>query len=106
MDAGKNMGKSADRCLGIVVAIAVFGDPTFAPNQSYNKGTNANGKGGIFSREDNSGELAGLEAMSNVLVSYCDSNDIVCASGTSTAVHSAEVDNHAQDAANFIVARA
>ncbi|KAJ3493678.1 hypothetical protein NLG97_g4586 [Lecanicillium saksenae] len=89
-----------------IIAVTVFGDPTFAPNQSYDYGSNANGKGGIFTRKNNAGELAKLNAMASKLASYCDANDIVCADGTSTAVHSAEVGNHAQAAADFIVARA
>lgn len=90
----------------LVVAVTVFGDPTFAPNQSYDYGSNAHGSGGIFTRKNNAGELAKLNAIANKLASYCDANDIVCADGSSTAVHSAEVDAHAQEAANFIIARA
>lgn len=86
--------------------MTVFGDPTFAPNQSYDYGSNANGSGGIFTRKNNAGELAVLNSYAGVLASYCDNNDIVCADGTSTAVHSAEVSNHAQAAAAFIIARA
>ncbi len=89
-----------------VIAVTVFGDPTFAPNQSYDYGSNAHGSGGIFSRENNAGELAKLNALAGKIASYCDTNDIVCADGTSTAVHSAEVGAHAQEAADFIVARA
>lgn len=47
-----------------------------------------------------------LATYSDVLASFCDTNDIVCADGTSTAVHSAEVPTNAQAAADFIVARA
>ncbi|KAM3513042.1 hypothetical protein MY11210_003347 [Beauveria gryllotalpidicola] len=89
-----------------IIAVTVFGDPTFAPNQSYNYGTNAHGRGGIFTRAYNPGELAKLNVLADKLASYCDTDDIVCASGTSSEVHSAEVAAHAQEAADFIVARA
>ncbi|KAJ6785855.1 hypothetical protein PWT90_10401 [Aphanocladium album] len=89
-----------------IIAITVFGDPTFAPNQSYDYGSNAHGNGGIFTRKNNAGELAKLNSIASKLASYCDTKDLVCADGTSTAVHSAEVANHAKEAADFIVARA
>ncbi|PMB65997.1 Acetylxylan esterase 2 [Beauveria bassiana] len=90
----------------IVIAVTVFGDPTFAPNQAYDYGTNANGSGGIFSRENNAGELAKLNVLADKIASYCDTDDLVCASGASSEVHSNEVAAHAQEAADFIVARA
>ncbi|XWW99709.1 hypothetical protein V2A60_007721 [Cordyceps javanica] len=89
-----------------IVAVTVFGDPTFAPNQSYNYGSNANGNGGIFTRRNNAAELAKLNALSSKLASYCDTGDLFCADGLSTAVHSNEVAAHRQEAADFIVARA
>ncbi|OAA59347.1 acetyl xylan esterase [Cordyceps fumosorosea ARSEF 2679] len=96
-----------DKYLKNIIAVTVFGDPTFAPNQTYDRGSNAHGQhGGLFSRSGNAGEIAKLNAMADKLASYCDTDDIVCAGGSSTAVHSAEVDTHAQDAADFIVARA
>ncbi len=90
----------------VVIAVTVFGDPTFAPNQSYDYGSNAHGSGGIFSRENNAGELAKLNAMAGKLASYCDAGDVVCADGSDSSVHGAEVATHAQEAADFIVARA
>ncbi|KAM3535973.1 hypothetical protein MY4038_000749 [Beauveria bassiana] len=89
-----------------IIAVTVFGDPTFAPNQAYDYGTNANGSGGIFSRENNAGELAKLNVLADKIASYCDTDDLVCASGASSEVHSNEVAAHAQEAADFIVARA
>ncbi|KAM3425950.1 hypothetical protein MY4824_010134 [Beauveria thailandica] len=89
-----------------IVAVTVFGDPTFAPNQTYDYGTNAHGSGGIFTRAHNAGELAKLNALADKIASYCDTDDIVCADGTSSEVHSNEVAAHAQEAADFIVARA
>ncbi|KAJ4164383.1 hypothetical protein LMH87_006059 [Akanthomyces muscarius] len=89
-----------------IIAVTVFGDPTFAPNQSYDYGSNAHGSGGIFSRENNAGELAKLNAMAGKLASYCDAGDVVCADGSDSSVHGAEVATHAQEAADFIVARA
>lgn len=90
----------------IVIAVTVFGDPTFAPNQSYDYGSNRDGNGGIFSRKNNAKGMQLLGSYADVLASYCDAHDIVCADGTSTAVHSAEVSSHAQEAADFIVGRA
>jgi acetylxylan esterase len=87
-------------CL-IVAGIAVFGDPSFTADQSFNAGTST--RNGIFSRPKGSDSLALLKTYASVLKSYCDDNDIVCASGLSDDVHFAEVPNHAQEAAAFIV---
>ncbi|KAM3510429.1 hypothetical protein MY10362_000053 [Beauveria mimosiformis] len=89
-----------------IIAVTVFGDPTFAANQTYDYGTNAHGSGGIFTRANNAGELAKLNVLADKIASYCDTDDIVCADGASTEVHSNEVAAHAQEAADFIVARA
>lgn len=84
-----------------VVGVVVFGDPTFSADQSFNAGTSTND--GIFTRSDNGSSLVLLNTYSSILKSYCDTDDPFCADGLDESVHSNEVSNHAQDAANFIV---
>ena len=81
-----------------VIGVAVFGDPRFNAGQTYSRGTST--KDGIFGRESS---LARLNTWANVLVSYCDEDDLFCASGTSLDVHYAEVEKYAQQAADFII---
>lgn len=84
-----------------VSGIAVFGDPSFTAGESFNAGTAT--RNGIFSRPAGSDSMALLRTYSGVMRSYCDANDIVCAGGLSQTVHTNEVVNHAQEAAEFIV---
>lgn len=91
-------------CVSIVKSVVTFADPTFAANQTYDYGTNAKGTDGIFSRSSSASETALLEPYADIMASYCDGNDSICASGASTAVHLVEVENHAQEAIEFIVA--
>lgn len=90
-----------------VKAVTVFGDPSFSANHTYDYGSNAHGSmEGIFARHS-SGSLAKLQTYADVLASYCDVNDAFCASGdNSNDVHGQEVPKHAQEATDFIVARA
>ncbi|CEJ91396.1 hypothetical protein VHEMI07112 [[Torrubiella] hemipterigena] len=87
-----------------IKSVVTFADPTFAANQTYDYGTNAKGSDGIFSRSSSASETALLEPYADIMAAYCDANDSICASGQSTAVHRVEVENHAQEAIDFIVA--
>lgn len=84
-----------------ITGVAVFGDPTFTAAQSFDRGTAT--KDGIFAREEGGASLALLNTYAGVLRSYCDKHDPFCASGDELSVHTSEVPNHAQDAADFIV---
>ncbi|KAI5367582.1 putative cutinase/acetylxylan esterase, alpha/Beta hydrolase [Septoria linicola] len=81
-----------------IVGVAVFGDPRSNAGQPYSRGTST--RDGIFARDSS---LPALSSWSNVLVSYCDENDLYCASGLSLDVHSATVSKYAQEAADFII---
>ncbi|USW49394.1 Putative cutinase/acetylxylan esterase, alpha/Beta hydrolase [Septoria linicola] len=81
-----------------IVGVAVFGDPRFNAGQPYSRGTST--RDGIFARDSS---LPALSSWSNVLVSYCDENDLYCASGLSLDVHLATVSKYAQEAADFII---
>lgn len=83
------------------MGVAVFGDPTFTAGQSFDAGTATTS--GIFARSEGGDSLALLNTYASVLKSYCDDEDIFCASGDSATVHQNEVPNHAQEAADFII---
>lgn len=85
-----------------IVGVAVFGDPTFTHGQSFDAGSDTSDDG-VFARSEGGDSLALLNTYASVLRSYCDDNDLFCASGDSLSVHSNEVPNHAQEASDFIV---
>ncbi|KAI1827578.1 carbohydrate esterase family 5 protein [Xylaria intraflava] len=85
-----------------LVAVTVFGDPTYTTGQSFDQG-NATSNG-IFSRGGDS--LAMLNTYADIIQSYCMDNDPVCAEGLSLDTHSAEVPTFAQAAAQFIASKA
>ena len=88
----------------IVSGVAVFGDPSFTADQSFDAGSST--KDGIFAREEGGDSLALLNTYASVIRSYCDEHDPFCASGDDESVHSNEVPNHAQAATDFIVSLA
>ncbi|KAF2214078.1 carbohydrate esterase family 5 protein, partial [Cercospora zeae-maydis SCOH1-5] len=82
--------------------VALFGCPTQAANQSYNRGTATDGEG-ILGRTEVS--LPQLNRYSNVLLQWCDRGDRVCAENIEPydgAVHSNVVAKYATAAANHI----
>ncbi|KAI2627125.1 putative acetylxylan esterase 2 precursor [Xylaria nigripes] len=85
-----------------IVAVTVFGDPTYTTGQSFDVGNSTSD--GIFSRGDDSLEL--LNTYADVLQSYCMDGDPFCALGLSLDVHSAEVQTFAQQAVQFIASKA
>ncbi|KAF2496816.1 putative acetylxylan esterase 2 precursor [Lophium mytilinum] len=87
-----------------IAGVVVFGDPSYSEGQSFDVGTST--RDGIFTRSDNGDSLALLNTYAAVLRSYCDEGDPFCASGVDEDVHSNEVPNHAQEAADFIVSLA
>ncbi|KAF2816688.1 cutinase [Mytilinidion resinicola] len=87
-----------------IAGVVVFGDPTYSTGQSYDVGTST--KNGIFTRSGDVYSLALLNTYAAVLRSYCDDGDPFCASGLDDDVHSNEVPNHAQEAADFIASLA
>ncbi|KAF1985011.1 carbohydrate esterase family 5 protein [Aulographum hederae CBS 113979] len=89
---------------GNIAGVVVFGDPSFTAGQSFDVGSSTDD--GIFARSEGGDSLALLNTYAGVLRSYCDDGDPFCASGTDEDVHSNEVPNHAQQAANFIISLA
>ncbi|EAU86436.1 hypothetical protein CC1G_05430 [Coprinopsis cinerea okayama7 len=81
-----------------VVAVAKFGDPRHVAGKSYNEGTAR--RDGMFPRgltQDYS-----LTFRSRVK-SWCDFNDLFCASGLSTIVHLTYLERYQNDAARFVL---
>ncbi|KAF2725656.1 carbohydrate esterase family 5 protein [Polychaeton citri CBS 116435] len=87
-----------------ITAVAVFGDPTFTPGQSFDQGTSTTG--GIFEREEGGDSLALLNTYADIIQSYCDDGDLYCASGSDSSVHGQEVPSHAQAATDFVASLA
>ncbi|PPJ59958.1 hypothetical protein CBER1_09889 [Cercospora berteroae] len=87
---------------GNIRGVALFGDPTQAPNQSYSRGSATDGEG-ILGRTDFS--LPELSRYSSRLLQWCDRGDRVCAEDIEPydgAVHSNVVSKYANAAANHI----
>lgn len=87
-----------------VTGTVVFGDPSFTDDQSFDRG-NAT-KSGVFAREKGGASLALLNTYASTIRSYCDQHDTFCASGDDIDVHYAEVSDHLQEAADFIISLA
>ncbi|EMF15189.1 carbohydrate esterase family 5 protein [Sphaerulina musiva SO2202] len=81
-----------------IVGVAVFADPRFNAGKAYSRGTST--EDGIFGRDSSA---AALDTWADVLVSYCDADDLFCASGGSLDVHYAAVEKYSQQAADFII---
>nr|POF18612.1 acetylxylan esterase 2 [Quercus suber] len=87
-----------------ITGVVVFGDPSFTADQSFDVGTST--KDGIFARRENGASLALLNTYADVIRSYCDEHDPFCARGDDLSVHTSEVENHENQAADFIVSLA
>ncbi|KAG6034275.1 hypothetical protein E4U40_004152 [Claviceps sp. LM458 group G5] len=83
-----------------VVAVAIFGDPTYVPNITYNKGNST--MEGVFARKNSDSCLR----YADIISSWCDTGDVYCAGGNSTAVHSQYFTKYGIDIVNFIVDKA
>ncbi|KAG5979813.1 hypothetical protein E4U55_004731 [Claviceps digitariae] len=83
-----------------VVAVAVFGDPTYIANVTYNKGTSASN--GLFPRKN----IDSCLRYADMIASWCDTGDIFCASGDSSAVHGQYFRKYGTDIVKFIVNKA
>ncbi|TVY86258.1 Acetylxylan esterase, partial [Lachnellula willkommii] len=84
-----------------ISAVAVFGDPTFTHDQSFDAGTDTS-TDGIFARETGSASLALLNTYAAKIKSYCDTGDVFCASGDNDTAHSQEVPTWGTHAVTFI----
>ncbi|KAG6014401.1 hypothetical protein E4U54_005381 [Claviceps lovelessii] len=91
---------ASDKVENHVVAIAVFGDPTYVANVTYDKGTSK--KNGIFFRKNTDSCLK----YANIISSWCDTGDIYCASGNSSEIHSEYFGKYGSDIVKFIVDKA
>ncbi|KAL7792171.1 carbohydrate esterase family 5 protein [Trichoderma ceciliae] len=84
-----------------VVAVAIFGDPTHVANLTYNRGTSVHN--GIFNRTASS--LAVCKSYASRIVSYCDTGDIYCDSGSNVTVHHLYIERYGNDIVDFVVSQ-
>lgn len=82
-----------------VVAVVLFGDPSYNQNATYNEGTSDNS--GIFARKD----IEGCEAFASRIRSYCDKGDTYCDRGNIQDVHGSYIETYGDDVVDFIVSR-
>ncbi|KAG5931544.1 hypothetical protein E4U59_000222 [Claviceps monticola] len=96
----KTAAIASDEVKKHVIAVAIFGDPTYVPNVTYNKGTSKM-KGG-FARKNSDSCLR----YADIISSWCDTGDVYCAGGNLTAVHGQYFSRYRTDIVNFIVDKA
>lgn len=82
-----------------VVAIIQTGDPRHIPGQSYNRGTSE--RSGLFPRQIPSQQYSAT--LQPRILSFCDSNDPVCDSGSDLSVHSSYLERYQDTAAQFVL---
>ncbi|UKZ86298.1 uncharacterized protein TrAFT101_002135 [Trichoderma asperellum] len=84
-----------------VVAVAIFGDPSHVANLTYDRGTSV--RDGIFNRTEASIDVC--KSYSSRIISYCDTGDIYCDSGSNTTVHHLYIERYGDDIVNFVVSQ-
>ncbi|KAG6088528.1 hypothetical protein E4U15_005822 [Claviceps sp. LM218 group G6] len=94
------VGIASDEIKKHVVAVAIFGDPTYVPNVTYNKGNST--MEGVFARKNSDSCLK----YADIISSWCDIGDVYCAGGNSIDVHSQYFDKYGTDIVKFIVDKA
>jgi hypothetical protein len=77
-----------------VVAVLLFGDPTFTAGEDFNVGDGT--RSGVFPRG-----AGGLAAVADRTQSFCNRNDRFCQGGTSLAAH-LDYDKFLDDATEFV----
>ncbi|KAM0512966.1 hypothetical protein ACHAPE_008326 [Trichoderma viride] len=82
-----------------VVAVAIFGDPTHVANITYDRGTSVHN--GLFNRTDASLDVC--KSYASRIISYCDTGDIYCDSGSNATVHHLYIDRYGSDIVDFVV---
>ncbi|RFU74012.1 carbohydrate esterase family 5 [Trichoderma arundinaceum] len=82
-----------------VVAVAIFGDPTHVANLTYDRGTSV--RDGIFNRTASS--LATCKSYASRIISYCDTGDIYCDSGSNATVHHLYIQRYGNEIVDFVV---
>ncbi|TQV93802.1 acetylxylan esterase precursor [Cordyceps javanica] len=80
-----------------VVAIAVFGDPSFNHTAPYVKGTST--ADGLFVRNG----IGACANFTNKIVSYCDTGDIYCSGGNNRSVHGLYLVNYPKEMIKFVI---
>jgi len=81
-----------------VTAVVQFGDPRFEAFKSWNEGTSL--RSGMFSRPLTQTFPTFIRSR---MKSWCDFNDLFCASGTSTIVHLSYMLRYEDDANDFVM---
>jgi hypothetical protein len=84
-----------------VSAVVTFGEPRHVVGQPYNRGTSF--RNGLFPRT--SSQLQVLSGYAGRIRSWCDFNDLFCASGLSTVVHLTYLSRYQNTAASFVLGR-
>lgn len=85
----------------VVLAAVLIADPSQVAGASFNRGNGT--RGGIFKRTDTA--ACDPYAALGIYAAFCQANDLFCDSGTSLAVHIAELATFEDDIAQFIVGR-
>ncbi|ATY65665.1 acetylxylan esterase precursor [Cordyceps militaris] len=80
-----------------VVAIAIFGDPSFNHTAPYAKGTST--VDGLFVRNG----IGACANFTNKIVSYCDAGDVYCSGGNNRSVHGLYLVNYPKQMMQFVI---
>ncbi|KAJ3495494.1 hypothetical protein NLG97_g3347 [Lecanicillium saksenae] len=80
-----------------VVAISIFGDPSFNHTAPYAKGTGT--ADGLFARNG----IGACKDFTDKIVSYCDKGDTYCDKGQDRSVHGLYLVNYPEQMKKFVV---
>ncbi|KAL2878794.1 hypothetical protein SGCOL_006023 [Colletotrichum sp. CLE4] len=83
----------------VVAAVVLMGDPSHVTGQPFDQGTSQ--KDGIFPRT----KMAGCDAVSSKMASFCNSGDPFCDSGADIQVHLSYVQSDGDAATKFIMSK-
>ncbi|KAL7944237.1 carbohydrate esterase family 5 protein [Trichoderma barbatum] len=84
-----------------VVAVAIFGDPTHVANLTYDRGTSV--RNGLFNRSSASVDVC--KSYASRIISYCDTGDIYCDSGSNRTVHHVYFERYGDEIVDFVVSQ-
>ncbi|KAK1676351.1 cutinase [Colletotrichum godetiae] len=82
-----------------IAAVVLMGDPSHVTGQPFDQGTSQ--KDGIFPRT----KMAGCDAVSSKMASFCNSGDPFCDSGADIQVHLSYVQSDGDAATKFIMSK-
>ncbi|KAF4122300.1 acetylxylan esterase [Geosmithia morbida] len=96
---GNETAISSDIIDESIVAIVLFGDPSFVANTTYDAGTAI--RDGIFPRDN----TTTCEGLSDRLISFCDTGDVYCDAGNNRTTHGSYIQVYGDEAADYIIDR-